>query len=40
MFNEELEDESIITELLSIMEKYDSDFTNTFRALTIGELHE
>ncbi|NLZ80391.1 MAG: YdiU family protein [Clostridiales bacterium] len=38
MFHKELEDKSIITELLSIMEKYNADFTNTFRALTIDEL--
>src|SRR5699024_243050 len=38
MFNEEPEDESIIIELLNIMQKYHSDFTNTFRALTIDEL--
>lgn len=38
IFNEKTEDESIITELLSIMQKYDADFTNTFRGLTIDEL--
>ncbi len=38
MYNEELEDKSIIMELLSIMQKYNADFTNTFRALTIDEL--
>ena len=37
MFKEEFEDESIIIELLSIMKEYQSDFTNTFRALTLGE---
>lgn len=38
MFGEEAEDESIIMDLLSIMEKYKADFTNTFRALTIDQL--
>lgn len=37
LFNEESEDKSIIMELLSIMEKYKADYTNTFRGLTIGE---
>ncbi|MDR7870125.1 MAG: YdiU family protein [Tissierellaceae bacterium] len=40
MLKEESEDESIIVELLSIMKKYKSDFTNTFRALTLGDLCE
>ncbi|MCT8977059.1 YdiU family protein [Clostridium sp. CX1] len=34
IFNEEPEDESLIEELLSIMEKHGADYTNTFRALT------
>ncbi|WP_346929063.1 protein adenylyltransferase SelO [Clostridium sp.] len=34
IFNEELEDESLIEDLLSIMHKYGADYTNTFRALT------
>lgn len=38
MLKEETEDESIIIELLGIMEKYEADFTNTFRALTLNEL--
>ncbi len=37
MFEQEYEDETIILELLSIMEKYRADFTNTFRSLTLGE---
>lgn len=37
-FNEEEEDESIVTELLNIMEKYKADYTNTFRNLTLGKL--
>lgn len=32
------EDENLINELLSIMEKYQADYTNTFRALTLNEL--
>lgn len=38
MFSQEDEDEDIIIELLSLMEKYKADYTNTFRELTIGEL--
>jgi uncharacterized protein YdiU (UPF0061 family) len=34
IFNEELEDESLIEGLLSIMQKYRADYTNTFRGLT------
>lgn len=37
MFNKEPEDESIIDDLLNIMEKYGADFTHTFRSLTIGQ---
>lgn len=34
IFNEEIQDESLIEELLSMMQKYSADYTNTFRALT------
>jgi len=34
IFNEELEDESLMEDLLSMMQKYRADYTNTFRALT------
>jgi len=34
IFNEEIQDESLIEGLLSMMEKYRVDYTNTFRALT------
>ncbi|MFD0679369.1 MULTISPECIES: protein adenylyltransferase SelO [unclassified Paenibacillus] len=34
IFNEELQDESLIEDLLSMMQKNHADFTNTFRALT------
>lgn len=34
IFNEEKEDESLIEDLLSMMQKYRADYTNTFRALT------
>ena len=35
IFNEEPQDEFLIEELLSIMQKYHADYTNTFRALTL-----
>jgi uncharacterized protein YdiU (UPF0061 family) len=38
IFNEELQDESMIEDLFSIMHKNGADYTNTFRALTIGKL--
>ncbi len=38
LFDKEAEDELIITELLTIMEKYKADYTNTFRSLTIDSL--
>ena len=34
IFNEETQDESLIEKLLSMMQKYGADYTNTFRALT------
>ena len=34
--NEEPEDEALIESLLSLMEKYKADFTNTFRMLTLN----
>jgi uncharacterized protein YdiU (UPF0061 family) len=34
LFTEEPEDESLIKELLNMMQKYRADYTNTFRALT------
>lgn len=34
IFNEEVQDESLIENLLSMMHKYDADYTNTFLALT------
>lgn len=40
LFNEEAEDEYIIEGLLSIMNKYGADYTNTFRALTFDNLEE
>jgi uncharacterized protein YdiU (UPF0061 family) len=36
IFNEEIQDESLIDGLLSMMQKYRADFTNTFRALTFN----
>ncbi|MBS6042674.1 MAG: YdiU family protein [Clostridium baratii] len=39
IFNEETEDEDLIKNLLSIMQKYKADYTNTFRALTIDDLN-
>ncbi|MEG1256250.1 protein adenylyltransferase SelO [Clostridium sp.] len=40
LFNEEEEDKSLIEELLTIMQKYSADYTNTFRALTINKYEE
>ncbi|AQM59196.1 protein adenylyltransferase SelO [Clostridium baratii] len=39
IFNEETEDEELIKNLLSIMQKYKADYTNIFRALTIDDLN-
>lgn len=38
IFNEEASDEELIKNLLSIMQKYKADYTNTFRSLTLGDL--
>lgn len=35
LFNIEKDDESLIEDLLNLMQKYQADYTNTFRALTI-----
>ncbi|MBG9791317.1 hypothetical protein ABD76_01685 [Paenibacillus dendritiformis] len=40
LYNEEAEDESLIEELLDLMEKHSADYTNTFRALTLGDTEE
>jgi uncharacterized protein YdiU (UPF0061 family) len=40
IFNEELEDEALIEELLSMMQKYGADYTNTFNALTFNKLSD
>ncbi|AJY73467.1 protein adenylyltransferase SelO [Paenibacillus beijingensis] len=37
IFNEEQEDESLIKGLLTMMQKYGADYTNTFRALTFDQ---
>lgn len=37
IFNEETEDDSLIEELLSLMQKHGADYTNTFRALTMAK---
>ncbi|MGM0975447.1 MAG: protein adenylyltransferase SelO [Bacillota bacterium] len=37
IFNEEDDDEALITGLLKVMQKSEADYTNTFRALTLGE---
>ncbi len=37
IFNEEIQDESLIEDLLSMMKKYRADYTNTFRALTFDK---
>ncbi|MCH6267338.1 MULTISPECIES: protein adenylyltransferase SelO [Neobacillus] len=38
LINEEAEDESLAEDLLSLMQKHRADYTNTFRALTLGQL--
>ncbi|MFD0696672.1 YdiU family protein [Paenibacillus sp. GCM10027628] len=40
IFNEELQDKSLIEGLLILMEKYRADYTNTFRALTFDKLED
>ncbi|KJS82525.1 MAG: hypothetical protein JM58_15000, partial [Peptococcaceae bacterium BICA1-8] len=40
IFNEEMQDEALIEDLLSIMQKYHADYTNTFRALTFDTLED
>ncbi|VYT71038.1 YdiU family protein [Clostridium tertium] len=40
LFNKEKEDEDLIYELLNLMQKYKSDYTNTFRNLTLNKLTE
>ena len=40
LFNEEEQDEALIGELLSLMLKYQADYTNTFRALTVDKLED
>lgn len=37
IFNEEQQDESLVEDLLSMMQKYRADYTNTFRALTFDQ---
>nr|WP_300093215.1 YdiU family protein [Sedimentibacter sp.] len=39
-FGKEEEDEQLINELLDMMNRYHADFTNTFRALTLGKFEE
>lgn len=40
IFNEEKEDESLIKDLLNMMQKFRTDYTNTFRALTFDTLED
>lgn len=40
MFNEEMQDESLVNDLLSMMQKYRADYTNTFRALTFDRTED
>jgi uncharacterized protein YdiU (UPF0061 family) len=40
LFNEENQDESLIEDLLNMMQKYRADYTNTFRALTFDTVEE
>ncbi|RNF41263.1 protein adenylyltransferase SelO [Planococcus salinus] len=39
LYNEEPEDKALVEELLELMQKRQADYTNTFRALTIGDLN-
>lgn len=36
LFNEEPEDEALVNQLLDLMKTHEADYTNTFRALTLG----
>ncbi|MGD6818763.1 protein adenylyltransferase SelO [Metabacillus sp. 84] len=38
LVHEEKEDEALLQDLLSLMEKHEADYTNTFRSLTIDQL--
>jgi len=40
LYNEEKDDELLIAELLNLMQNYQADFTNTFRALTADKLEK
>lgn len=40
IFNEEKEDEALIQALLDLMKTHKADYTNTFKALTFGEMDE
>lgn len=40
ILNEEAEDESLIHDLLHMMQKHQADYTNTFRAFTLGKPEE
>ncbi|MDR7855606.1 protein adenylyltransferase SelO family protein [Tissierella sp.] len=40
LFKEEIQDESLIEELLTMMEKYGADYTNTFLALTFDKTQD
>ena len=40
IFNEEPEDESLVEDLLTMMQKHHADYTNTFLALTFGHLED
>lgn len=40
LFGEEEKDEELVKKLLQIMQEHKADFTNTFRALSMGKLDE
>ncbi|WP_411833982.1 protein adenylyltransferase SelO [Neobacillus niacini] len=40
LFNEEEQDKSLIKDLLDMMQKHNTDYTNTFRALTLNKPEE
>ncbi|MBP2239629.1 uncharacterized protein YdiU (UPF0061 family) [Cytobacillus eiseniae] len=40
LFNEEEQDEILVKDLLALMEKYQADFTNTFRFITLDRIED
>lgn len=40
IFNEEIEDEVLVQDLLDLMQRHHADYTNTFRAMTLDKLED